>query len=121
MRDYRNTPAYQLVRSLMASVYEVTARIDLAGESAAPALALRRAAIGATASLVQGSALANPADYRRHLGAARAALAEFPRQVNLCQLRGQLAPQAARTLLAEQAEASAALGTLIEEAKALAS
>jgi four helix bundle protein len=121
MRDYRNTTAYQLTRSLMASVYETTARLDLAGEGSGPALALRRAAIGAAASLVQGSALASAADYHRCLGAARKALGEFPRQVNLCQLRGQLTPHAARVLLAQQAEASAALGRLIAEEGALAS
>ena len=117
MRDYRNTTAYQLARALVVRVYGATGGVERVG----PAFALRRAAITAAARLVEGSARASHAEYRSHLEAARAALAEFPLQVNLCQLRGQLAPEAARVLLAEQAETSAALGRLIAEAEALAS
>jgi four helix bundle protein len=118
MREYRNTTAYQLARGLVAHVYDLTGRTR-GGEPTTGAL--RRAAIGAAASLVEGSALASAGDYRRCLERARTALAEFPRLVNLCQLRDQLPPQAARLLLAEQAEASAALEGLIAEAEALAS
>jgi four helix bundle protein len=135
MRDYQNTTAYQLARGLVVSVYGMTgAEMTGAGMTAAggagggsararpvPVAALRRAAIAAAANLVEGSALAGPGEYLRSLETARSALAEFPRQVNLCQLRGHLTPQAARLLLAEQAEASAALGRLIAEAEVLAS
>jgi four helix bundle protein len=124
MRDYRNTTAYQLARGLVVSVYGFTGSPGggyRGGEGADPIAALRRAAIAAAASLVEGSALASSEEYLRCLETARAALAEFPRLVNLCQLRGHLTPQAARLLLAEQAEASAALGRLIAEAAVLAS
>jgi four helix bundle protein len=114
MRDYRNTTAYQLARGLVVSVYGAA--------PATPAIAaLRRAAIAAAANLVEGSAAASTGEYLRCLETARSALAEFPRLVNLCQLRGHLTPQAARLLLAEQTEASAALGRLIAEAEVLAS
>jgi four helix bundle protein len=116
MRDYRNTTAYQLARGLVVSVYTAAAT-----PPAPPIAALRRAAVTAAANLVEGSALASPGEYLRCLETARAALAEFPRQVNLSQLRGHLTPQAARLLLAEQAEASAALERLIAEAQVLAS
>jgi four helix bundle protein len=127
MRDYRNTLAYQLARGLVVSVY-VSTEESVAGTTSGdrpppppPIAALRRAAIAAAANLVSGSALANPGEYLGSLEIARAALAELPREVNLCQLRGHLTPQAARRLLAEQAEASAALGRLIAEALVLAS
>ncbi|HEV7516017.1 MAG TPA: four helix bundle protein [Thermoanaerobaculia bacterium] len=119
MREYRNTTAYQLARGLVVSVYGAAPAPP--APPAPPIAALRRAAITAAANLVEGSTLASPGDYLRCLETARAALAEFPRQVNLCQLRGHLSPQAARLLLAEQAEASAALGRLIAEAAVLAS
>jgi len=115
MRDYRNTTAYQLARGLVVSVYGST------GGAATTTAALRRAAIATAANLVEGSAVPSAGEYLGCLETARAALAEFPRLVNLCQLRGHLTPQAARLLLAEQAEASAALGRLIAEAEALAS
>ena len=127
MRDYRNTTAYQLARGLVASVYGAAVpagerpRSTPVSPPPPPIAALRRAAITAAANLVEGSALASPGEYLRCLETARAALAEFPRQVNLSQLRGHLTPQAARLLLAEQAEASAALGRLIAEAQVLAS
>jgi four helix bundle protein len=124
MRDYRNTPAYQLARGLVVSVYAATEAAP--GEGTAedrplPVAALRRAALAAAANLVSGSALPNDGEYLRSLQAARSALAELPREVNLCQLRGHLTPQVARHLLAEQAEASTALGRLIAEAAVLAS
>jgi four helix bundle protein len=119
MRDYRNTTAYQLARGLVVSVYG--AAIPAGERPQPPIAALRRAAITAAANLVEGSALASPGEYLHCLETARAALADFPRLVNLCQLRGHLPPQAARLLLAEQAEASAALGRLIAEAQVLAS
>jgi four helix bundle protein len=124
MRDYRNTIAYQLARGLVVSVYGMTGAGAGSGSAEArpvPVAALRRAAIAAAANLVEGSALPSPGEYLHSLETARSALSEFPRQVNLCQLRGHLTPQAARLLLAEQAEASAALGRLIAEAEALAS
>lgn len=121
MRDYRNTAAYQHARGLVAHVYAFTGRSGRNGGAEATVSALRRAAIGAAASLVEGGAAANAGDYRRCLERARTALAEFPRLVNLCQLREQLPPQAARLLLAEQVEASAALEGLIAEAEVLAS
>ena len=129
MRDYRNTPAYQLARGLVVSVYSATETAaseaapgrSVAGDRPSPVAALRRATIAAAANLVEGSALPNPGEYLRSLETARSALAELPLQVNLCQLRGHLTPQLACRLLAEQAEASAALGRLIAEAAALAS
>ena len=128
MRDYRNTPAYQLARGLVASVYmatEASAAEAGSGEPARerprPVAALRRAAIAAAANLVAGSALPSAEEYLRALEMARSALAELPRQVNLCQLRGHLPLQVAGHLLAEQAEASTALGRLIAEATQLAS
>jgi four helix bundle protein len=135
MRDYRNTTAYQLARGLVVSVYGMTGAGmtgagmtgaeagsgSAAGARPVPVAALRRAAIAAAANLVEGSTLPNTGEYLRSLETARSALSEFPRQVNLCQLRGHLTPQAARLLLAEQAEASAALGRLIAEAEVLAS
>jgi four helix bundle protein len=124
MRDYRNTTAYQLARGLVVSVYGVTGaeggRVS-AADRPVPVAALRRAAIAAAANLVSGSAQTGAGEYLRSLETARSALAEFPRQVNLCQLRGHLTPQAARLLLAEQAEASTALGRLIAETESLAS
>jgi four helix bundle protein len=133
MRDYRNTPAYQLARGLVVSVYaatEATAPADgtttgtgggSAGDRPLPVAALRRATVAAAANLVSGSALPSAGEYLRSLETARSALAELPRQVNLCQLRGHLTPQVGRSLLAEQAEASTALGRLIAEAAVLAS
>jgi four helix bundle protein len=130
MRDYRNTTAYQLARGLVASVYGAATPAGERPQATSaspppppppPIAALRRAAVTAAANLVEGSALASPGEYLRCLETARAALAEFPRQVNLSQLRGHLTPQAARLLLAEQAEASAALERLIAEAQVLAS
>jgi four helix bundle protein len=129
MRDYRNTPAYQLARGLVVSVYSATeanpeavaTEKRAAGERPLPVAALRRATVAAAANLVSGSALPSAGEYLRSLETARSALAELPRQVNLCQLRGHLTPQVARSLLAEQAEASTALGRLIAEAAVLAS
>jgi four helix bundle protein len=115
MRDYRNTTAYQLARALVVRVYAATR------QGAGPAGALRRAAVTAATRLVEASARTNREEYLAGLAAARAALAEFPREVNLCQLRGQLTPEVARALLADQAEATAALGHLIATAEALAS
>jgi four helix bundle protein len=121
MRDYRNTLAYQLARGLVVSVYsetEATIPRPAGEERPLPVAALRRAVIAAAANLVEGSTLPGAGEYLRSLETARSALAELPRQVNLCQLRGHLTPQVARRLLAEQAEASAALGRLIAEAAA---
>jgi four helix bundle protein len=119
MRNYRNTDAYRLARALVVRVYGATG--ESAREAPGPVAALRRAAIGAAAPLVEGSTLPGARDHLRCLSMAREALAEFPRQVNLCQLRGHLTPQDARLLLAEQAAASAALGSLIAETESLAS
>jgi len=124
MRDYRNTAAYQHARGLLAHVYAFTGRSGPGqGAEAAASVtsALRRAAIGAAASLVEGGAARSDGDYHRCLLRAKTALSEFPRLVNLCQLRDQLTPQTARLLLSEQAEASAALEGLIAEAAELAS
>ncbi len=129
MRDYRNTPAYQLARGLVVSVYTATDAAQdpgatgkgVTGDRPQPVAALRRATVAAAANLVSGSALPSAGEYLRSLETARSALAELPRQVNLCQLRGHLTAQVASRLLAEQAEASTALGRLIAEAAELAS
>jgi len=118
MRDYRNTTAYQLTRSLVAHVYSST---QSGAPRSGPTADLRRAAIAAAAHLADGGAQRSQSDYLRCLGAAREALAELPRHVNRCQLRGQLPPQAASALLVDQAEASAALRRLIAEAESVAS
>lgn len=121
MRQYRND-AFQLSRTLLVDVYAVT-QPQLAPPGDVPGLArrLRAAAVAAVARLLEGGGQSTDEDYLRSLEAALSALREVALCVNLCQLRGQLSPATAQALLAEQAEAAAALTALIRSTQALAS
>ncbi|HXO22648.1 MAG TPA: four helix bundle protein [Thermoanaerobaculia bacterium] len=119
MRNYRESTAYQLARSLLVHAYDVTR--PAASSAADPVRELRRAAIAVAANLVQGSASRAREERLGHLNAALEALRAFAVQANLCQLRGHLPTAAAGTLLTEQAAATAALQAEIHAARALAS
>jgi four helix bundle protein len=82
MRDHRRLEAFQLADALTMSIYEMTARFPKQ-EQFVLVPQLRRAAISASANIVEGCARDSKVEYLRFLGIAYASARELQYELSI--------------------------------------